>query len=101
MPKYQYTCMVCDLDLEKERAITDAEPRYICEQCGYALIRVYSSVGVTFKGKGFYKTDNRQLSSSSSSCVSVTTSATATAATAAAAAGAITPSEETTMLVPF
>jgi putative FmdB family regulatory protein len=59
MPKYQYACMDCDLDYEKERAITDAEPIYHCDKCGYALVRVYSPVGVTFKGGGFYTTDNR------------------------------------------
>lgn len=59
MALYQYVCMTCDLEYEKERSITDAEPEYFCDKCGYALIRVYSPVGVTFKGGGFYKTDNR------------------------------------------
>jgi predicted nucleic acid-binding Zn ribbon protein len=51
--------MSCDLDYEKERSITDAEPIYYCESCGYALIRTYTPVTAVFKGGGFYKTDNR------------------------------------------
>jgi len=59
MPLYQYACVSCDLDYEKERSINDPEDKYFCEHCGYALIRVYSPVTTFFKGGGFYKTDNR------------------------------------------
>lgn len=58
MAKYQYACIECDLEYEKERSITETEPIYHCDKCGYNLARVYVPVGVTFKGKGFYKTDN-------------------------------------------
>ena len=56
MPQYQYACITCDLDYEKERSIHKAEPEYICNKCGYALQRVYNSFGLQFKGSGFYKT---------------------------------------------
>jgi putative FmdB family regulatory protein len=56
MPKYEYSCIECDLDYEKERSIHDAEPEYFCEKCGYALQRVYTPFGLQFKGSGFYKT---------------------------------------------
>jgi putative FmdB family regulatory protein len=59
MPVYQYACVSCDLDYERERSINDSETKYFCEVCGYALIRVYSPVTTVFKGGGFYKTDNR------------------------------------------
>lgn len=59
MPIYTYACMSCDLDYEKERSITDAEPIYYCESCGYALLRTFTPVTAVFKGGGFYKTDNR------------------------------------------
>lgn len=59
MPIYTYACMSCDLDYERERSITDAEPTYHCEDCGYALVRTYTPVTAVFKGGGFYKTDNR------------------------------------------
>ena len=51
--------MQCDLDYEKERSIHDTEPIYTCDQCGYALARVFSGFGLSFKGGGFYATDKR------------------------------------------
>jgi putative FmdB family regulatory protein len=56
MPKYEYSCIQCDLDYEKERSITDADPGYHCDKCGYALQRVFNSFGLSFKGGGFYST---------------------------------------------
>lgn len=58
MPKYEYACVQCDLDYEKERSIHDAEPEYLCDKCGYALQRVFTPFGLQFKGSGFYKTGN-------------------------------------------
>jgi predicted nucleic acid-binding Zn ribbon protein len=51
--------MECDKDYEKERSIHDAEPTYVCDTCGYALVRVYLPFGLQFKGGGFYSTDGR------------------------------------------
>jgi len=59
MAVYEYACIQCDLDYEKERPITDAEQEYHCEKCGYSLQRVYSQFGIAFKGGGFYSTDGR------------------------------------------
>ena len=56
MAIYEYACIECDIDYEKERPITDAEPRYSCDKCGYALQRVFSPFGLSFKGGGFYST---------------------------------------------
>lgn len=56
MPKYEYACISCDKDYEKERSIHEAEPEYVCDVCGYALQRVFSPFGLQFKGSGFYKT---------------------------------------------
>lgn len=58
MPKYEYTCMPCDFSTEVERKITDTEIIPVCQTCGVFMIRSYTSVGVQFKGSGFYKTDN-------------------------------------------
>lgn len=44
------------MDYEKERSITDADPGYHCDKCGYALQRVFNSFGLSFKGGGFYST---------------------------------------------
>ena len=69
MPKYDYACIQCDLDYEKERSIHEAEPNYVCDKCGYALQRVFTPFGLQFKGSGFYKTGGQLQSGSSSLAV--------------------------------
>lgn len=58
MPTYQYQCKDCGEPLEAVQAFTDAALT-TCPQCSGPLRRVYGSVGVVFKGSGFYRTDNR------------------------------------------
>lgn len=60
MPYYDYACLECDKDYTFERSIKDEEPHYVCDTCGYGLSRIYNNIGITFKGSGFYKTDNRK-----------------------------------------
>lgn len=60
MPKYDYACINCDKDYEKERSIHDAEPTYRCDACGYALQRVYTPFGLQFKGGGFYANEKNR-----------------------------------------
>lgn len=60
MAQYDYSCMNCDVQVTKTRSMLETDPGYLCETCGYKLIRVYSNVGVTFNGNGFYSTDNRK-----------------------------------------
>lgn len=68
MPTYQYVCSNPDgkHEFEVVQSFTDA-PVAECPQCGTPVRKVYGSVGVVFKGSGFYRTDNRPSSSSSSS----------------------------------
>lgn len=61
MPTYQYTCTACGEPLEAVQAFHDA-PLTACPSCGGALRKVFSAVGVVFKGSGFYKTDSRSAS---------------------------------------
>ena len=58
MPTYQYACTACGEQLEAVQAFTDA-PLTDCPACGGRLRKVFSAVGVVFKGSGFYKTDSR------------------------------------------
>ena len=58
MPTYQYACTACEERLEAVQSFTDA-PLTECPACGGALRKVFSAVGVVFKGSGFYKTDSR------------------------------------------
>ena len=58
MPTYQYVCTVCGHQLEAVQSFSDA-PLTVCPECDGALRKVFSSVGVVFKGSGFYRTDSR------------------------------------------
>ena len=58
MPIYEYSCIECETSTEVNRSFSDPETIPQCSKCGYSMARVYSSVGIQFKGTGFYKTDN-------------------------------------------
>jgi putative FmdB family regulatory protein len=58
MPTYQYRCTACGHDLEAVQKFTDA-PLTVCPECDGKLRKVFSAVGVVFKGSGFYATDSR------------------------------------------
>lgn len=65
MPTYQYACTECGGQLEAVQKFTD-EPLTVHEDCGGRLRKVFSPVGIVFKGSGFYRTDSRSSGSSSS-----------------------------------
>jgi putative FmdB family regulatory protein len=58
MPTYEYRCQACGEHLEVVQSFQD-EPLIQCPNCGGTLRKVFSPVGVVFKGSGFYRTDNR------------------------------------------
>ena len=64
MPTYQYTCTDCGEPVEAVQKFTDA-PLTVCAACGGRLRKVFSPVGIVFKGSGFYRTDSRNGSSAS------------------------------------
>ncbi len=104
MPTYQYACKECDHRFEAVQSFSDPSLT-VCPQCSGVLRKVFSSVGVVFKGSGFYRTDSRESkasttatpaktetksetkpsSDSSSSTPSATSSSSGTTKTAAAA----------------
>jgi len=57
MALYEYKCKSCDASVTIARGITEKEETPACGTCNILLNRVYSSVGVTFSGSGFYSTD--------------------------------------------
>ena len=63
MPTYQYTCTECGEPVEAVQKFTDA-PLTVCSACGGRLRKVFSPVGIVFKGSGFYRTDSRNGASS-------------------------------------
>ena len=58
MPIYTYRCTDCEQEFEIRQRMTD-DPLTDCPSCQGRIRRVVNSVGVVFKGKGFYVTDNR------------------------------------------
>ena len=58
MPTYQYACTACGEELEAVQSFSDPSLTE-CPRCGGRLRKVFSAVGVVFKGSGFYKTDSR------------------------------------------
>ncbi|WP_309058651.1 FmdB family zinc ribbon protein [Streptomyces sp.] len=65
MPTYQYQCTECGEGLEAVQKFTD-DALTECPSCEGRLKKVFSAVGIVFKGSGFYRNDSRGSSSSSS-----------------------------------
>ena len=66
MPTYQYVCTNPEDKHEFEVVQSFSDPSVTeCPQCGSPVRKVYGSVGVVFKGSGFYRTDSRKAESAS------------------------------------
>ena len=59
MPTYSYACTECDDRFDVVQAFTD-DTLTTCEKCSGRLRKLFNSVGVVFKGSGFYRTDSRE-----------------------------------------
>ena len=71
MPTYQYTCTECGEPLETVQKFSD-EPLTVCPACGGRLRKVFSPVGIVFKGSGFYRTDSRKSATAAASATKET-----------------------------
>jgi putative FmdB family regulatory protein len=80
MPTYEYACTACGHEFEAFQSFSDATLTE-CPECKGEVRKVFSNVGVVFKGSGFYKTDSR---SSGSTSTPATPAASTTPATPAA-----------------
>jgi putative FmdB family regulatory protein len=65
VPTYSYACTECDNRFDVVQAFTD-DSLTTCEKCSGRLRKLFNSVGVVFKGSGFYRTDSRESSKNSS-----------------------------------
>ena len=83
MPTYSYRCTECETAFDIQQSFTD-DSLTVCPTCGGVLRKVFSAVGVSFSGSGFYRNDSRASTSTSES----STPKTPTAAPAAPAAPA-------------
>jgi putative FmdB family regulatory protein len=92
MPTYAYACKDCGHRFDAVQSFTDATLE-VCPECSGVLRKQYGSIGVTFNGSGFYRTDSRAggkssaavpaAAASSKSEAKTSTTSTATAGTAA------------------
>ena len=73
MPTYQYVCTECGDQVEAVQKFTD-DPLSVHDTCGGRLRKVFSPVGIVFKGSGFYRTDSRKGSAASTSASSSSSS---------------------------
>lgn len=65
MPTYEYACTSCGERTEAKQSFTDP-PLEECPHCGGKLRKLYSPVGIVFKGSGFYSTDAKTSTSAKS-----------------------------------
>ena len=61
MPTYEYTCRDCGHTFEIVQSMLD-EPLTMCPECGGSLRKVFAPLAISFKGSGFYSTDQRSKS---------------------------------------
>ena len=66
MPTYAYACTECDHRFDAVQAFSDAALTD-CPECSGRLRKLFSAVGIVFKGSGFYRTDSRTRSSEANS----------------------------------
>ncbi|MCP1430714.1 FmdB family zinc ribbon protein [Microbacterium foliorum] len=66
MPTYAYACRSCGHAFDAVQSFSD-DALTVCPECGGELRKQYGSIGVTFNGSGFYRTDSRAGSGASSS----------------------------------
>ncbi len=66
MPTYSYKCTECGTAFDIQQAFTD-DSLTVCPNCGGKLRKVFTAIGVTFNGSGFYRNDSRSTGKSSES----------------------------------
>ena len=74
MPIYTYKCRDCEYQFEQRQRMSDA-PLSQCPVCEGSVRRIVNSVGIVFKGSGFYVTDNRNGSSKNGSSIATSPAA--------------------------
>ncbi|MFJ3091245.1 MULTISPECIES: FmdB family zinc ribbon protein [unclassified Streptomyces] len=95
MPTYQYQCTECGEGLEAVQKFTD-DALTVCPNCDGRLKKVFSAVGIVFKGSGFYRNDSRGSSSSSTPA----SSASKTSGSGSSSTGSSTSSETKSSAAP-
>ena len=74
MPTYSYACTECDNRFDAVQAFTE-DAMTTCPKCSGRLRKMFNSVGVVFKGSGFYRNDSRETAKSAATSDSGASSA--------------------------
>jgi putative FmdB family regulatory protein len=87
MPTYSYRCTECGTAFDVKQAFTD-DALTECPTCGGKLRKLFNTVGVTFNGSGFYRTDSRASGGGSSSSDASSSSAGSSGSTSSSSSAA-------------
>ncbi|HEX5560276.1 MAG TPA: FmdB family zinc ribbon protein [Nocardioidaceae bacterium] len=74
MPTYSYACTSCEHRFDIQQSFSDSALT-VCPECEGKLRKLFNSVGIVFKGSGFYRTDSRNGSNGSNGSTGSTGSA--------------------------
>jgi putative FmdB family regulatory protein len=86
MPIYEYACTACGERTEAKQSFSDP-PLEECPHCGGKLRKLYSPVGIVFKGSGFYSTDAKKSSGSGGGSSSSSSSSTSSSSSSGDSGG--------------
>jgi putative FmdB family regulatory protein len=87
MPTYAYACTSCGHQFDAVQSFSDASLT-VCPECGGALRKQYGTIGVTFNGSGFYRTDSRNNPKKTSTDAGASAPAASTSSSGASASAA-------------
>ncbi|MDG3012232.1 FmdB family transcriptional regulator [Rhodococcus sp. D2-41] len=89
MPTYSYACTNCDNRFDIVQSFSD-DTLTVCPQCSGKLRKLFNSVGIVFKGSGFYRTDSRGGSSTASEPAAKSDSAASSSSTSSSSSSGST-----------
>ncbi|RVW06322.1 FmdB family zinc ribbon protein [Rhodococcus spongiicola] len=99
MPTYSYACTECDNRFDIVQSFTD-DTLTACPECSGKLRKLFNSVGIVFKGSGFYRTDSRGGSSTASESATASNSSTSKASGSPASTSTSTPGASSSSTTP-
>jgi putative FmdB family regulatory protein len=95
VPTYSYACTECNNRFDVVQAFTD-DALTTCEKCSGRLRKLFNSVGVVFKGSGFYRTDSRESAKTSTNGSAKADSTSSTDASSSSEKSTSAPAEKST-----
>jgi len=99
MPTYSYRCTECSTAFDIQQAFTD-DSLTECPECSGRLRKLFSAVGVTFNGSGFYRTDSRAGTSSGAPSGGSASDSSSSSSGSSTSAPASTPAAASTQAAP-